>query len=76
MADYVLQLLQSNAVRATIRFPAADGRRVTILGQVAEVHEQDYLDSSVKMDLTIDRTQLEQLSARHQGLEILRDEPA
>ncbi len=76
VADFVLRRLQAAAVRAVLRMPAGDGRLLTLLGQLGEVHDQQYVGVVLEMDLTIDQTQLDQLCARHPQLVVVRSDAA
>jgi len=73
VVEYVLAKMQPRAVDATLQLSAGDGKLLTLIGQYALVHDQRYEGSGVELDVTIDRTQLEQLRGRHPQLVVVRE---
>jgi len=71
LAEYVSAAMQTKAVRLTLRADAGDGRLITLVGQLADVHDRTFVDDRVGMDVTIDRAKLGQLRARYETLEIV-----
>jgi GTP-binding protein HflX len=71
LADYVTQQMQGRSVRVTIRFPAGEGKLVMQLGQWGQIHAQEYEDSLVRMDVTLQRSHFAQLQSRYPTLEVL-----
>jgi len=71
LVEMVREKIGVASVEVTVRFPAREGKLITLLTRLAEKCAPRYLDSTVEMDLTIDRTQLEQLAHRYPSMQIV-----
>ncbi len=74
VVEYVVRAMHGQILRVAVRFPASDGKLMTLLNRLAEVKEQRFVDSDVEMEIVVDRTQLQQLCGRFPSLEVQEGE--
>lgn len=74
LCDAVRDRLGDGSIHTTVRFPAREGKLITLLMQLAEHVKTTYVDSTVEMELTMDRTQFEQLAHRFPTMRVVDSE--
>jgi GTP-binding protein HflX len=71
LVDEVIAVMQRDSVDVTICIPQAEGRLLHEIGQVAEVRDREYLRDSVRLRVSINRSQLAQLRGRYPALSVV-----
>ena len=71
VVESVRRAATGNAVCATLRLPAGDGRLLATLDREADVRARRYEDIHVELDVVIDRNQLNKLLGRHGEIVVL-----
>ncbi|MCZ6834784.1 MAG: GTPase HflX [Planctomycetota bacterium] len=70
LSELVYELMLGDMKRVRIELPLSDGRSIAFLEQRVEVHDREYLEKRVVMEVTIGRRQLDQLLARGTSMKV------
>jgi 50S ribosomal subunit-associated GTPase HflX len=76
LVESVRAQMRSGSVRVRVTVDAADGRTLALLDRCAQIHERQYGDRTVEMDLSIGRADLARLRNGDGLIEVLDDATA
>ena len=72
LVNEVAAEVNRGSVEVTLRIPVGDGRLLALVNEAGQVRCQQYDGEHVELDVCIDRARLEQVAARHPGVEVVR----
>ncbi len=72
----VVSRMESDNVTATVLVPHAEGKLLSELDRLAEVFERRYVEGGVELDIRMNRAPFLQLRGRHEGMVVVRSDPA
>lgn len=67
----VIHRVRGDTADVTVRIGQTDGKLLAILDKLAIIRGRRYHGESIELDIRIHKTQLQQLLARHSGMELL-----
>jgi GTP-binding protein HflX len=70
LVERVDRLMQGAVRRLRIELPAADGKSLVFLERFGTIHEREYVDSVVRLDVSIGTRALDQLRAQGAALSV------
>jgi GTPase len=76
LVEFVREKMRADNVRVTVRVDAGDGRTLSLLDRLADVHGRVYGAQTVEMDLSISKADLDRLRSGDNAFEVLVAERA